>query len=78
MGARGERDSTQSQRRARSSGRRGTRQDDGGPLSDGAAEIIERERRNLQRACAILDCLRIAVMYDDEEVIDAGDVWPTS
>jgi hypothetical protein len=31
-------------------------------LSAGAAEIIERERRNLQRACALLDCLRIAVM----------------
>ena len=25
-------------------------------------------------ACALLDCLRVAVMYDDEEEIDAGDV----
>jgi hypothetical protein len=74
MGARHGRDSTHSPRRARSSGRRGTRQDDGGPLSDGAAEIIERERRNLQRACALLDCLRIAAVYDEEEEIDAGDV----
>ncbi len=40
----------------------------------GARPEIERERRNLQRACALLDCLRIAVMYDEEEGIDAGDV----
>jgi hypothetical protein len=33
-----------------------------------------RERRNLQRACALLDCLRIAAMYDEEEEIDPGDV----
>jgi hypothetical protein len=37
-------------------------------------EIIERERRNLQRACALLDCLRIAAMYDNEKDIDPGDV----
>ena len=36
--------------------------------------IIERERRNLQRACALLDCLRVASMYDDEEGIEPGDV----
>lgn len=36
--------------------------------------IIERERRNLQRAYALLDCLRVAVMYDEEQEIDAGDV----
>jgi hypothetical protein len=74
MGARHGRDSTHSQRRALSVGRRGTRQDDGGQPSDGAAEIIERERRNLQRACALLDCLRIASTYDHEEEIDPGDV----
>ena len=74
MGARHGRDSTQSERRTRSDGRRGTRKDDGELLSVGAAEIIERERRSLQRACALLDCLRIAVMYDEEEEIDAGDV----
>lgn len=38
------------------------------------SEIIERERRNLQRACALLDCLRVAVMYDYEKEIDPGDV----
>lgn len=38
------------------------------------SEIIERERRKLQRACALLDCLRVASMYDEEEEIDAGDV----
>jgi hypothetical protein len=74
MGARHGRDSTHSQRRARSGGRRGTRKDDGGLLSDGAAEIIERERRSLQRACALLDCLRLAAMYGDEEEIEPGDV----
>jgi len=48
--------------------------DDRESLSDGATEIIERERRNLQRACALLDCLRVAAMYDDEEGIEPGDV----
>ena len=74
MGARYGRDSTHPRRRARSSGRRGTRKDDGELLSNGAAEIIERERRNLQRACALLDCLRVAAMYDHEEGIEPGDV----
>lgn len=74
MGARHGRDSTHSPKRTRSSGRRGTRKDDGEPLSDRAAEIIERERRNLQRACALLDCLRVAAMYDYEEGIEPGDV----
>lgn len=74
MAARHGRDSTHSQGRARSGGRRGTRTDDGGLLSDGAAETIERERRNLQRACALLDCLRVAAMYDHEEEIEPGDV----
>lgn len=74
MGARHGRDSTHSPRRARSSGRRGTRKDDGALLSDEAAEIIERERRNLQRACALLDCLRVASMYDHKEEIEPGDV----
>jgi len=45
--------------------------DDG---QSGVSEIIERERRNLQRACAPLRCLRIAAMYDDEKEIDPGDV----
>lgn len=74
MDARHGRDSTHSRRRTRSGGRRGTRKDDGGTLSDRVAETIERERRNLQRACALLDCLRVAAMYDDEEKIDSGDV----
>ena len=74
MGARHGRDSTYSTRRTRGGGRRGTTTDDSGLLSDGAAEIIERERRNLQRACALLDCLRVAAMYDHEEKIEAGDV----
>jgi hypothetical protein len=73
MGARHGRDSTHSQRRARSSGRRRTK-DDGELLRDGAAEIIERERRNLQRACALLDCLRVASMYDHKEELEPGDV----
>jgi hypothetical protein len=38
------------------------------------AQIIERERRNLQRACALLDCLRVAAMYDHEAEIEPGDV----
>lgn len=74
MGARHGRDSTHSPKRARSSGHRGSRKDDGEPLSDSAAEIIERERRNLQRACALLDCLRVAATYDHEEEIEPGDV----
>jgi hypothetical protein len=74
MGARHGRDSTQSQRRTRSNGHRGTRKDDGELLSDGTVEIIERQRRNLQRACALLDCLRLAAMYGDEEEIEPGDV----
>jgi hypothetical protein len=74
MGARHGRDSTQSRGRARGGRRRGTTKDDSGPLSEGAAEIIERERRSLQRACALLGCLQIAAMYDDEKEIEAGDV----
>lgn len=74
MGARHGRDSTHSKRRARGNGRRGTTKDDSGPPSDGVAELIERERRNLQRACALLDCLQIAAMYDYEEEIEPGDV----
>jgi hypothetical protein len=45
-----------------------------GELHDAAAEIIERERRNLQRACALLDCLCIASTYDYEEEVQPGDV----
>jgi hypothetical protein len=74
MGARHGRDSTHASSKARSGGRRPTRKDDGEPLSDGAREIIERERRNLQRACALLDCLRLAAMYDYEEETEPGDV----
>lgn len=74
MGARHGRDSTHSSSKARSGGRRPTRKDDSEPLSDGATEIIERERRNLQRACALLDCLRLAAMYDYEEETEPGDV----
>ena len=36
-------------------------------------EVIERERRNLQRASAVLASLRVACMYEDEEIA-AGDV----
>jgi hypothetical protein len=71
MGARPEQDSTQSRERASSGGRGETTKDDG---EQSVSEIIERERRNLQRACALLDCLRIAAMYDYEEEIDPGDV----
>lgn len=71
MGARRERDFTQSQERASSGGRGGTAADDEEHI---VSHIIERERRNLQRACALLDCLRIAAMYDYEEEIDPGDV----
>ena len=74
MGARHGRDSTHSKRRPRGAGRKGTRKDDGGPLSDGAVEIIERERRNLQRAAALLDCLRVAAMYACGQEIEPGDV----
>jgi hypothetical protein len=36
-------------------------------------EVIERERRNLQRASAVLASLTIAAMYEEEEIA-AGDV----
>ena len=36
--------------------------------------IIERECTNLYRACALLDCLRVAAMYDYEEELEPGDV----
>ena len=71
MGARPGQDCTQSQKRASSGGRGETTKDDG---EQSVSEIIERERRNLQRACALLDCLRIASMYDEEEEVDPGDV----
>jgi hypothetical protein len=74
MGARHGRDSTHAKRRARSRERRRTRKDGAARLSDAAAEMIERERRNLQRACALLDCLRIAAMYGNEREIEPGDV----
>jgi hypothetical protein len=87
MGARRKRDSTHSQERTRSSGRSGTTKDDGESSRDSATvveqtvamqvvfEIIERECTNLYRACALLDCLRVAAMYDDyHEEVEPGDV----
>ena len=38
-------------------------------------EIINRECMNLYRACALLDCLRVAAMHDGyEEEVETGDV----
>lgn len=90
MGARVRRNFTRAEKAAASKVRRGTTRDDAEPPSVAAAdpvddlaagelhaaiaEVIERERRNLQRACALLDCLRIASMYDFEEEVQAGDV----
>jgi hypothetical protein len=37
--------------------------------------VIERERRRLQQASAVLSCLKIAALYQEwHEEIDAGDV----
>jgi hypothetical protein len=75
------RNSTRADKRASSDGCEGTRKDDVEPLGREATdvhaavtEIMERERRNLQRACALLDCLRIASMYDYGEEVEAEDV----
>lgn len=37
------------------------------------AEVIERERKNLQRASAVLASLSVAVMYEEDEIA-ADDV----
>ena len=77
MGARPERDFTHSQRRARSNGRRGMTKDDGehGVMRTRSSK---RERRNLQRACALLDCLRVAAMYDGTRKRSSQGMWRTS
>ena len=36
-------------------------------------DVIDRERRNLQRASAVLASLTVAYMYEQEQ-IDAGDI----
>ena len=51
-------------------GRRGTKTD---VLERAVLGVIERERRNLQRASAVLAALSVAVGRDERD-IDAGDV----
>jgi hypothetical protein len=83
MGARHGRDSTHSRKRTRSSGRRRMTKDDGGSSRAGeqpeamqaVLAIINRECMNLYRACALLDCLRVAAMHHGyEKEVEAGDV----
>jgi hypothetical protein len=83
MGARHGRDSTHSRKRTRSSGRRRMTKDDGGSSRAGdkpeamqaVLAIINRECMNLYRACALLDCLRVAAMHDGyEKEVETGDV----
>ena len=82
MGARHGRDSTHSRKRTRSSGRRRMTKDDGGSSRAGEPEamhavlaIINRECTNLYRACALLDCLRVAAMHPGyEKEVETGDV----
>lgn len=42
-------------------------------IARGVVEIIERERRNLQRASAVLASLTVAVMYEEDQIA-ADDV----
>lgn len=45
--------------------------DNEGDSEDVVSQVTERERRELQRA-PLLDCLRVAVTYDQEEEINPG------
>ena len=42
-------------------------------IGQAVAEVIERERRNLQRASAVLASLTVAVMYEEDQIA-ADDV----
>jgi hypothetical protein len=47
------------------------RQRDG--IGRAVEEVIERERRNLQRASAVLASLTVAVMYEEEQIAAVRD-----
>lgn len=70
MGTEMPRNSTRGADAAANNDQPGTRTD---AIGQALAEVIERERRNLQRASAVLASLIVAVMYEDE-LIAADDV----
>jgi hypothetical protein len=70
MGTKRRRESKRREEGAGKSGRSRTKKD---VLERAVVDVIERERRNLQRASAVLAALSVAVGRDDRD-IDAGDV----
>jgi hypothetical protein len=70
MGTKRRRESKRREEGAGKSGRRGTKKD---VFERTVLDAIERQRRNLQRASAVLAALSTAVGRDERD-IDAGDV----
>lgn len=70
MGTKTPRNSTRGAGAAANNDLTGTRTD---AIGQALANVIERERRNLQRASAVLTSLTVAVMYEEEQIA-ADDV----
>ena len=70
MGTKRRRESKGREEGGGKSGRPGTKKD---VFERTVMDVIERERRNLQRASAVLAALTVAVGHEERD-IDAGDV----
>lgn len=70
MGTKRRRNSKRREEGAGKSGRPGMKKD---VFEQAVIDVIERERRNLQRASAVLASLSVACMYEEKRIA-AGDV----
>jgi hypothetical protein len=70
MGTKRRRESKRREEGAGKSGRRGTKKD---VLGLDVIDVIERERRNLRRASAVLAALSVSLEWLKDQ-IDAGDI----
>lgn len=70
MGAKRRRNSKRQEEGASNNRRTGMKTD---VFEQAVVEVIERERRNLQRASAVLASLSVACMYEEKRIA-AGDV----
>jgi hypothetical protein len=73
MGTKRRRESKRREEGAGKSGRGRTKEDVFGQAGIDVIDLIERERRNLQRASAVLVSLSVSLEYLKDQ-IDAGDI----
>jgi hypothetical protein len=73
MGTKRRRESKRREAGGGNSGRRRTKKDVRGLDVIGVIDVIERERRNLRRASALLASLTVSLEYLKDQ-IDAGDI----